>query len=228
MTGLTPIRKLRVALSAGLVAALLLAGGWWLAGDDHQPSGATRLDETPRHRARPNAAPEQRSRDAEPPPQPRPSSRERAASFDRGKRDALRTEILQALAERPQARPAAAPSADEQPPEPGQLTDQIGGREALLEHLNHDFMPLADECIEQARARRPELEGMLALGIETVADEELGGIVEAVSVQPQNEVDDAELLECLSQTALSMILPPPPESGREQFMITLPIEAPSE
>lgn len=155
--------------------------------------------------------------------------RERRATFDRAKRDALRSEILDALADRPQPRPVTSARAEDEPaPEPGQLTDRIGGREALLEHLNHDFMPLADECIEQARARRPELEGMLAIGIDTVADEELGGIVEAVTIQPQNEVDDAELLECLSQTALSMILPPPPESGREQFMITLPIDPPSE
>lgn len=85
-------------------------------------------------------------------------------------------------------------------------------------------MPLADECIEQARARLPELEGMVAIGLDTVADEELGGIVESVAMQPNNEVDDPELIECLSQTALSMILPPPPESGREQFVITMPIE----
>jgi hypothetical protein len=57
-----------------------------------------------------------------------------------------------------------------------------------------------------------------------LSDAELGGIVEAVTVQPDNEVDDPELLECISQTAMSMILPPPPESGREQFVITMPIE----
>jgi hypothetical protein len=42
---------------------------------------------------------------------------------------------------------------------------------------NHDFMPLADECIEQARMRLPELEGMVAIGLDTVTDAELGGIV---------------------------------------------------
>jgi hypothetical protein len=62
------------------------------------------------------------------------------------------------------------------------------------------------------------------MGLDAVADAELGGIVESVAIQPENEVDDAELLECISQTALSMILPPPPDSGREQFMITIPIE----
>ena len=214
----------------GLVGALLLVSGWWFARDDSAPRGASgAADEPQPDRARPSEAPEQREPAAKPAAQADAPPRERRATFDRAKRDALRSEILDALADRPQPRPVtSARDEDEPAPESGQLTDRIGGREALLEHLNHDLMPLADECIEQARARRPELEGMLAIGIDTVADEELGGIVEAVTIQPQNEVDDAELLECLSQTALSMILPPPPESGREQFMITLPIDPPSE
>jgi hypothetical protein len=213
-----------IALVAPLLVAALLVGRWWPAPSEQPLAQRTGEEQrsSERERAREHSSSEPRERE----PTARAIARERQATFDRAKRDALRSEILQALAERP-PRPAAQPSEDEPRPSGG-LTDRIGGREALMEHLNHDFMPLADECIEQARARRPELEGMIAIGLDTVADAELGGIVEAVTVQPQNEVDDAELLECLSQTALSMILPPPPESAREQFEITMPLEPQSQ
>ncbi|HLT38415.1 MAG TPA: hypothetical protein VK034_19145 [Enhygromyxa sp.] len=228
------MQRKRIIPLAGVLAALLLVGGWSLlrTGASTTASDPSGGEAEPRERGTERAgltAETQRRRAAEPgesatDDSQQPTPRERRAEFDRARRDALRIEILQALAEQPSSRPSRAEPDEEQPRPPGTLRDRIGGRSALTEALNHDFIPLADECVEQARARLPELEGMVAIGLDTVADAELGGIVEAVAMQPNNEIDDPELIECLSQTALSMILPPPPESGKEQFVITMPIE----
>lgn len=146
----------------------------------------------------------------------------RASEAPAARRAALRERLLAAEAAREAARgpqPEPEPAAS-----PGELTDRTGrGDPALLELLNTDFMPLADECIATAREANPELAGMLAVGVELLADDELGAIVESVEFPPTNELDDQELQTCIRETALSMILPPAP-SGRDAFMLTLPIE----
>lgn len=145
----------------------------------------------------------------------------------RARRDALREQILRALANAQAGTNAPPPSHEIAPPPvypPGNLHDRIGGRDALAASLNKDFMPLAHECIDRAQKRVPGMRGMLALGIETVADRELGAVVEAADAAPNNEIGDPDLLECIRESALSLRLPPPPANGREKFMITLPIE----
>jgi hypothetical protein len=150
-----------------------------------------------------------------------------AARRERPERDALRSKILAAAsAPTPADRVAdRARALTDDPPPPGQMRDRVGGREALLAQLNLDFMPLVDECIELATHDGRAPSGMLALGVETVADDQLGAIVEAVDLQPGNEIDDPALIECIQETALSLILPPPPEGGSEAFMLTIPITA---
>lgn len=163
----------------------------------------------------------------------------RRASPDAKRNKAARDSILRRVEEHRRAQEARSdtPSpddADEEPdvdedldaePEPGNIKDRIGGRKALMDALNRDFMPLADECIAEATARLPELEGMLAIGIEVVGDAELGSVVETVSAGELNEVDDADLWECMEQTALSTMLPPPPEGvEQEALVLTRPIE----
>ncbi len=146
----------------------------------------------------------------------------------RARRDALREQIARQLASRP-APPAAGsgsaarPRSPTDPRPPGNLRDNLGGREALVARLNEDFMPLAAECIEEAQARIPQLAGMLAIGLETIADEELGAVVEVAEAAPASTVLDPLLLECIRESALSLTLPPPLTSGREKFELTLPI-----
>ena len=146
----------------------------------------------------------------------------------RAKRDALREQIARQLAARPA--PDAAGSGSAPPPRsptdprpPGNLRNHLGGREALVEYLNKDFMPLASECIEEAELRSPQLAGMLAIGLETIADEQLGGVVDLAEPTPANNVMDPLLFECIRQSAFSLALPPPLTSGRERFQITLPV-----
>lgn len=149
----------------------------------------------------------------------------------RVKRDALRAAITQTLASAPanpaagQASPAPAAAAPDPPVAEGKLRDRIGGRDALVRALNRQFMPLAQDCISRAQAENPSLHGMLALAIETLADEEHGAVVDVAGAAPNNEVVHAELWECIRESAYSLSLPPPPGRGREAFVLTLPLEA---
>lgn len=148
----------------------------------------------------------------------------------RVKRDALRTAITQALARAPanpalgEASPAPAAAAPDPPATEGKLRDRIGGRDALVRALNRQFMPLAQDCISRAQAENPSLHGMLALAIETLADEEHGAVVDVAAAAPNNEVVHTELWECIRESAYSLSLPPPPGRGREAFVLTLPLE----
>jgi hypothetical protein len=146
----------------------------------------------------------------------------------RAKRDALREQIARQLASRPApdavgSGSAASPRSPTDPRPRGGLRNKLGGRDALVAFINEEFMPLASECIEQAEARSPRLSGMLAIGLETLADEELGAVVEAAEPAPTNNVIDPLLLECIRESALSLTIPPPLTSGREKFELTLPV-----
>lgn len=154
-----------------------------------------------------------------------PAARGMAHGEARAKRDALRAQIARQLASR-EAVPgagtgAAGPSTVPRPP--GSLRNNLGGRDALVAHLNQELMPLASECIEQAQARSPQLAGMLAISLETIADEQLGAVVEVADPAPGNNVLDPLLLECIRESAFSLTLPPPLTSGRERFELTLPV-----
>jgi hypothetical protein len=107
---------------------------------------------------------------------------------------------------------------------PGKLKNRIGGHDALVEHLNRDFMPLAHECIEQAQERSPELRGMLTLQLETIADEQLGAIVERAEVPAASEVQDLGLAECMRESAMILAFPPSLASGPDKFELTLLID----
>jgi hypothetical protein len=101
------------------------------------------------------------------------------------------------------------------------LTDRIGDRPYLTRVLSEEIMPLVDECLEAADDRGAELGGMLAVGMEIVADPEEGGIVDSAEISARNEVEDAELLQCVRQSVLSAILPAPEDGGRDQLEITI-------
>ena len=152
-----------------------------------------------------------------------PESASRAR--DRVRRDALRERILErervvhdtAIDRRQDD--ASAPDRD--PQAPG-ITNRMGeGHDDLAAVINRDFLPLAQECIDDALERTPALRGMLAIGIEAIGDDELGAVIDAVEYPATNEIVDPALLECVRETALSMSLPPPASDGRTAFMLTL-------
>jgi hypothetical protein len=154
-------------------------------------------------------------------------------STARAKRDALREQILRQLAQRAAApsgggsSPAAAAGSSSDPSSGG-LHNRLDERhQPVVDQLNRDFMPLANECIEQAQARMPQLAGMIALSMETVADEQLGAVVDVAEPAPSSQIVDPLLFECLRESAFSLTLPPPPVGGRMKAMITFRVDLPS-
>ncbi|MFO0573413.1 MAG: hypothetical protein U1A78_05410 [Polyangia bacterium] len=199
---------------------------WFLSGKGTRLRSESE-PESPSHKVQ-SQSPISGSRAPDPFSGPQPKDRSSAAA--RAERDALRDRIVAALAASPAASGdgdggSALPAARraDAPRPAGTLRDRIGGRESLAKLLNHEFMPLADECIELAQRDAPELAGVLVIGLETAADQELGAVVEDVKVPATNQITDPELLTCIRETALSLRLPPPPTSGREKFEISLPI-----
>lgn len=171
------------------------------------------------------------------PASPRDAGQAPTQAKDPAAREALRHDIVRALEKRGIAstprdpsgtdRPREAPEDGATPAGPG-LHNRIGGHERLMARLNGDFMPLADECMDQARERRPDLSGLVAIEIELLAERDIGAIVESAEAAPDNAVDDAELVECLQQSLLSMSLPGDAVDGRERLMISLRTDADDE
>lgn len=95
--------------------------------------------------------------------------------------------------------------------------------EGEIHVLNHELMPLVDECLEQAHERNPELRGMLAVNVDLASAEGIGGIFESAEADPQlNELHDDELLECVRQSSFSVQLPEAGRSGRMSRQLTIP------
>lgn len=158
---------------------------------------------------------------------------ERRARVSRAERDAVYRRILEGLARRDGSgaanvddEPRAADPVENAPREKirNRLGDTDGWGDAMSDLLTNDFGPLADECIADARERAPDLAGMAAIAFTVVADEEIGGVVESADAAPDNEIDDAGFIECMRESMLSTVLPPPPGSGRRDVVLSLRFE----
>lgn len=103
----------------------------------------------------------------------------------------------------------------------GQMVDRSGNREYLVKVMNEELIPLADECYAMAREKNPELAGMMAVDVDLVGDEDVGGVVEEVKTSASNEIKDEGLLECVRESLMAVTLPPPTEGGRDGFMLSM-------
>jgi hypothetical protein len=133
----------------------------------------------------------------------------------------LRARVLDSLGGRPSALPTA-PAAVKRAA--GELKDHTGElNPETMRILSHEFMPLVEECYDQAHQRNPALGGMLAVNIELAGAEEFGTIIESVDPAPGvNQLADDELLDCVRQSAFSLQLPQPLKSGRASRQLTMP------
>jgi hypothetical protein len=149
------------------------------------------------------------------------SAKPTATQLARAKRDALRREIVRHVPPVNAAvAPTAAAPAPARAPLPTDLTNKMGpGREKLVAFLNDEFSPLLAECVEQAEARAPTQAGMFFIGIETLAYEELGAVVEVAAPTERNQLADPLFIECVRESAFTLIIPPPLTNGQEKFEV---------
>jgi hypothetical protein len=68
---------------------------------------------------------------------------------------------------------------------------------------------------------------MLAVNLDFANARDEGSIVEAVEPAPdRNQVDDEELIECVRQSAFTIQLPLPDDTGRTSRQLTIPLGEP--
>jgi|GEM_PF-1336697 len=210
-----------------VLLVVLGAALWWFVGRD-RPESVVGRTQPPATAAKADVrggskAPATQADD----PAPEPTAKKRRV--DQAEREAVRKKILEGIREH-QARaqtPEPEPERPDTPePEPsggsGGVRDRSDGKLTnLIGTINDDFMPLADECYEQARETDPELAGMLDINFKVIADEDIGGLVDEVELGEENEVDNAGMLECMRETLLSTIFPSPNETGEQGVRLTL-------
>ena len=214
------------------VAALCVLGGLWFVLRDEQPDKAPGTMEQPQVRGTAKSSVRERENAQQ---QTRTKAQRRTISQERrAEREAMRGRIIAGLTRDN----AASPSPDNDDPfdrraRPGEATDKppasdlkdrSGNHGYLLKIMNEELMPLADECYALALERDPTLAGELMLNIETIGDEQIGGIVEVVEPDPDNQIVDRQLLECMRESIFATTLPAPDESGRDAFMLSMPLQ----
>lgn len=150
-------------------------------------------------------------------------------------REALRRRIVNGLAARDAApeKPSSSAPAIDNPTEdeaadrqPGEgIKDRTGGElKKFSAAINDDFIPLAQECYEQALEVDPSLRGMLDMNFGIIADEDIGGLVDTVELGGENELNNPQMTECVRETMLSTIFPSPDESGTRGIRLTISFE----
>lgn len=150
--------------------------------------------------------------------------------LDKAEREAVRKKILEGIREhqaRPrEPKPSPTPDRRDEPESErsgtGGIKDRSDGELSnLIATINDDLMPLADECYEQARETDPDLTGMLDINFQVIADEDIGGLVDAVDLGQENEIENEALVECVRETILSTIFPSPNQTGEQGVRLTL-------
>ncbi len=215
----------RTLMSLVVLAVVLVSLTFWRKQTGQQepisspvpapPPGSPEQQMVALQSAAPPAAPRTRER----PHVPLPVTRERQ-EFRQRVAEAVRTrEQLRAA----QGAGAAAPAAAAPEPREGTMKDKTGRMGEEVKIFNRQFLPLVDECYEQAHERDPELRGMLAVDVAFASAEGVGGIIETLEPAPGNQVDDAELIDCVRQSAFTVELPMPTQDGREGAMLTIPL-----
>ena len=221
------------AIAAALVLVLGGALAWMLLRKPEDPVEPAEAAATAREKTQPSSTPEA----GELPPVGRVAQKRRVTKAER---EAFRRRIAEGVARRKAQRERGEPAKDEPaeaPEDDGEGEDEDEGEPSegikdrtdgkfgsLVGAINEDFLPLAQECYEQALETDPELRGMLDMNFDIIADEEIGGIVDAVELGEENEIANAGMHECIRETMLSTIFPPPPDSGSTGVRLTLRFE----
>lgn len=210
------------------MAVLVLVGAllWWVLGRE-EPKAAEGRAETPKAEVADVAKGSKAPASSDDVVKRKPVTKKRR--LDEAEREVVRKQILEGIREhqsRPRESERSVPDrpddAEAEPGGTGGIKDRSDGQLAnLIGTINDDLMPLADECYEQARETDPELTGMLDINFQVIADEDIGGLVDAVDLGRENEIENEALVECVRETILSTIFPSPNETGEQGVRLTL-------
>ncbi len=101
----------------------------------------------------------------------------------------------------------------------GQYVDKL-----LKEH----FQPVAKSCYEELLSRLPTAAGSLTLNVKVVGDSRVGGVIEAVEIDPESTLTDAEFRLCMRESMFATAFDAPPgDEGELTFSYPLQL-APDE
>lgn len=210
------------------MAVLVVVGAllWWVLGRE-EPKAAEGRVEAPKAEAADVTKGSKASASSDDVVKPKPITKKRR--LDEAEREVVRKQILEGIREhqsRPRASERSVPDrpddGESEPGSTGGIKDRSDGKLSnLIETINEDLMPLADECYEQARETDPDLTGMLDINFQVIADEDIGGLVDAVDLGQENEIENQDLVECVRETILSTIFPSPNETGEQGVRLTL-------
>jgi hypothetical protein len=83
----------------------------------------------------------------------------------------------------------------------------------IQERVRNDFFPLARQCYATGLSQNPQLAGKVVFAFNIVGDAKTGGIVEAVDVLNESTLRDPMVIDCMRQSFLSTVFPPPAGGG---------------
>ena len=95
-------------------------------------------------------------------------------------------------------------------------------KEYLRRRVREDLIPLAQECYDSALEDDESLAGKLVFQFRIVGEPDVGGIVEDAQLAPESDIQHAELVECMSESLMSMSFDPPENGG--VMDVTYPFE----
>ncbi|MFO0562158.1 MAG: hypothetical protein U0269_29355 [Polyangiales bacterium] len=113
-------------------------------------------------------------------------------------------------------------------------------RDYIRERIRGDFIPMASRCYELLQSRRPGFGGRMIMRFRIIAHEQLGGIVEDVSVEDGARRDggapdaartafgDAAFETCVRESLSTVAFRPPAQGGQlsVSYPLTLEPDAP--
>ncbi|MET0410125.1 MAG: AgmX/PglI C-terminal domain-containing protein [Polyangiaceae bacterium] len=86
-------------------------------------------------------------------------------------------------------------------------------RDYIQKHIRENFFPLARDCYQSLLRSQPKSGGTVEIHMSVVGDENIGGVVESVELGEKSTMQDADFLDCVSESMMSMVFEPPPEHG---------------
>lgn len=114
----------------------------------------------------------------------------------------------------PAARRAAADAMRERVAAALQPTDAPAlDKDYIQARIREDLLPIATECYESALEDDPTLGGRLVLQFSIVGSDDVGGIVDEVTLTPQSDIKQPDLVECMTESMMSVMFEAPPSDG---------------